>query len=242
MEKKSGSVQLWKKPKGARVVVGFPGFGLVSTIAIGFLVDHLKCEQIGKYWFEEGTPTLAIHSSKLMDPVGIYYNKKYNLVIVHSIAPVTGQEWKAADLVLDVARQLNAKEIIATEGVGSKEPGTSRGFFYSSTPEGKKKFEKLKVEGLGEGIIVGLTSAILLKAPGEGFNSSALFAETHSALPDSKAAAKIIELLDQYIGLKIDYKPLLKQAEAFEDKLHSIMDQAVKAKEMKEQKDTNYFG
>ncbi|HLC32834.1 MAG TPA: PAC2 family protein [Candidatus Nanoarchaeia archaeon] len=239
MDKK---VVLLKKPKGARVIVGFPGFGLVSTIAIGFLVDHLKCEQIGKHWFEDGVPTLAIHASKLMDPVGIYYNKKYNIVIVHSIAPVTGQEWKAADLVLDVARQINAKEIIATEGVGSKEAGTNRGFFYASSTDGKKKFEKLGIEGLGEGIIVGLTSAVLLKAPSEGFTTSALFAETHSTLPDSKAAAKIIELMDQYLGLKIDYKPLLKQAQMFEEKLHTIMDQAVKAKEMKEQKDTNYFG
>lgn len=240
MEKR-GIVNLLKKPKGARVVVGFPGFGLVSTIAIGFLVDHLKCEQIGKHWFEEGTPTLAIHASKLMDPVGIYYNKKYNIVIVHSIAPVVGQEWRAAEIVLDVARQLNAKEIIATEGVGSKDQGPTRGFYHASG-EAKKKFDKLGVDALEEGIIVGLTSAILLKAPAEGFSTTALFAETHSALPDSKAAAKIIELMDKYIGLKIDYKPLLKQAEQFENKLHTIMDQATKAKEMKEEKDTNYFG
>lgn len=240
MAEKKGQVVLWKKPKGARIVIGFPGFGLVSTIAIGFLVDHLKCEQIGKHWFEEGAPTLAIHSSKLMDPVGVYYNKKYNLVVVHSIAPVTGQEWKAAEIVLDIARQIGAKEIIATEGVGSKEPGT-RGF-YHATGDVKKKFEKLGIAPLEEGIIVGLTSAVLLKAPAEGFNTTALFAETHSALPDSKAAAKIIELMDKYIGLKIDYKPLLKQAEEFEKKLHTMMEQASKAKEMKEEKDMNYFG
>ena len=95
-----------KKVKAPTVIEGFPGFGLVSTIATGFLVDHLKCEQIGKYWFESGQPSIAIHNCALVDPIGVYYNKKYNIVIVHSISPVTGNEWQAADIVMEVAKQV----------------------------------------------------------------------------------------------------------------------------------------
>ncbi|MBI4146343.1 proteasome assembly chaperone family protein [Candidatus Woesearchaeota archaeon] len=242
MQKEEHKITLWKKPKVKTVVVGFPGFGLVSTIATGFLVDHLQCEQIGRYWFEEGVPTLAIHACRLVDPIGVFYNKKYNCVIVHSIAPVHGLEWKSADLVLDVAKQVGAEEIITTEGVGSQDGQETRGFFYTSNMTHKKAFEKLGIECLGEGIVVGVTGALLMKAPEDKYDVCSLFSETHSQLPDSKAAAKIIELLDKYLGLKVDYAPLLKQAAAFETKLRGMLEQASKAKEIKEKKDISYVG
>ena len=110
-------IQLSSKPRGVTVVEGFPGFGLVGTIATGFLIDHLKCERIGNHWFEELPATLAIHEKKIVDPVGIYYSKKYNLVILHSIASVAGIEWKAAEHVLDLVKQCSAKEInLCTSG------------------------------------------------------------------------------------------------------------------------------
>ncbi len=234
--------ELTRKVRASTVIEGFPGFGLVSTIATGFLIDHLKCEQIGKYWFEQGQPTIAIHACRLIDPIGVYYNKKYDLVIVHSIAPATGTEWKAADLVLDVARQVGAKEIITLEGVGSQDSQESRGFFYTSNPQHRKDFEKLGIDCLGEGIIVGVTSALLMKARQKSLDVCSLFAETHSNLPDSKAAARIIELLDRYLGLKVDYQPLLKQAAEFEKKLRALMEQSQKAKELQEKKDITYVG
>jgi len=242
MPEKEFCCELTKKPKVPLVIEGFPGFGLVSTIATGFLIDHLKCEQIGKYWFEQGQPTIAIHACKLIDPIGIYYAKKYNIVIVHSIAPATGMEWKAADIVLDVVKQVGAKEIITLEGVGSTEADEARGFFYTSNPAHRKKLEKIGIDCLGEGIIVGVTSALLMKAPQKNIDVCSLFAETHSTLPDSKAAAKVIELLDKYLGLKVDYKPLLKQAEEFEKKLRGLIEQSQKAKEIKEKKDISYVG
>jgi len=45
-------IKLEKKPKEVIVIEGFPGFGLIGTIATEYLVQHLKCEFIGKYWFE----------------------------------------------------------------------------------------------------------------------------------------------------------------------------------------------
>ena len=242
MEEKRFCCEISKKVKAPTVIEGFPGFGLVSTIATGFLIDHLKCEQIGRYWFEEGQPTIAIHACHLIDPIGVYYNKKYNVVLVHSIAPAANTEWKAAEIVLDVAKQVGAKEIITLEGVGSQEADQTRGFFCTSNPAHRKNFEKLGIDCLGEGIIVGVTAALLTKAPIKGLDVCALFAETHSNLPDSKAAAKIIEILDRYLGLKVDYQPLLKQAAEFEKKLRAMLEQAQQAKEIKEKKDITYVG
>ncbi|MBW3002569.1 PAC2 family protein [Candidatus Woesearchaeota archaeon] len=234
---------LTKKPKNVTVIEGFPGIGLVGTIATGFLVDHLKCEKIGSYFFETPhTPSMiAIHECKMVDPVGIYYNKQYNVVIIHAITSATGLEWDAADLIIDVCKQLEAKELITIEGVGStEEPAKdSNAFYFTKDPASSKKLDKLGHQCLNEGIIVGSTAAILLKSP---FKTTCMFAETHTKMPDSKAAAGIVKLIDDYLGLKVDPKPLLKQAEEFEKKLKQIVSHGEKAQQLKQKKKFTYIG
>ena len=229
-----------KKPKKPTIIEGFPGFGLVSTIACEFLLDHLETEQIGKIIFEEMAPMVAIHNNGVVDPLGIFYNKKYNLVIVHAVTASQGNEWKLADVIVDLAKKLEAKEIISLEGVGSGEDiKESTTFFYSSEKKKVQKFKEIGVKPLKEGIIMGVTGALLVK---EGVPISCIFAEAHTNLPDSKATAKIIETLDKYLGLKVDYKPLLEQAVKFEDKLKGLIEKSQSAQDMSDKKRLSYVG
>lgn len=228
-----------KPPKGAIVIEGFPGLGLVGTIATGFLLDHLKCEKIGSYYFEDPPATLAVHACTLVDPIGIFYNKEHNIVVVHAITSAAGMEFKAADLILDLCDQIKASELITLEGVGSTDGAETRGFFYTDHKQLYKTMEKLGIECLGEGIIVGVTAALVMR---KRITTLSLFAETHSKLPDSKAAAKIIEILDKFLDLDVNYEPLLKQAQEFEKKLKGMIQQTMKAQEMQEQKQVRYIG
>ena len=91
-----------------------------------------------------------------------------------------------------------------------------------------------------EGIIVGVTGALLAKKLDSPL--VALFAEAKSGLPDSKAAANIIRALDLYTGLKIDPKPLLKQAQLFEDKLKGILEKSKDADVLQDEKKLSYVG
>ena len=104
-------LQLTKKVKNPTIIQGFPGFGLVGTIATEYLVEHLNCELIGRYWFDELPATIAIHAGKIVDPIGIFYNKKFNIVIIHAILTTNNIEWKIAELIEDLAKQTSAKEI-----------------------------------------------------------------------------------------------------------------------------------
>src|SRR3989344_2744587 len=126
-------VKLWKKPKKCTIIEGFPGFGLVGTIASEFLIEHLKTEQIGKITFNDMPAMVAIHEGKLVEPLGVFYNQKYNLVILHAITAATHYEWDMANTVSKIAADLEAKEIISLEGVGSGEDSEgSRVFYYSN--------------------------------------------------------------------------------------------------------------
>ena len=234
-------VKLLKKPKNCIIIEGFPGFGLVGTIASEFLIEHWNTEQIGKILFNDMPAMVAIHENKIVEPLGVFYNQKYNMVILHAITATTHYEWEMADVIGKLASDLQAKEIVSLEGVGSGEEGEGdKVFYYSNNEKNAKLFEKAGISPLKEGIIIGVTGAILLRV--EKTPLSCLFAETHTNLPDSKAAARIIEALDKYLGMDIDYKPLLEQAQKFEEKLKTILQKSQEAQEISDKKKLSYFG
>jgi len=235
-------IKLWKKPKSPIIIEGFPGFGLVGTIASEFLIDHLKTEQIGKIEFEEMPAMVAIHDSKVVEPLGIFYDKKSNIVILHAITTSTGYEWEIANMLVKLAKDLDAKEVISLEGVGSAATteGATQAFYYCGDKKKSCKLAGVGIKPLKEGIIMGVTGALLLKT--DQIPISAIFSETHSNMPDSKAAAEIIKVLDQYLGLNVDYKPLLEQAEKFESKLKGLLTKTAEAEEISEKKKLSYVG
>lgn len=231
---------LTKKPKNVTIIEGFPGFGLIGTIATEFLMEHLKTEKIGIVEMDEVPAMIAIHQNKVIEPISIHYNQKFNIVLVHALSINKELGWKVAEMVQELAKTLSAKEIISLEGVGSPNPnGTSRVYFYTTKDAISKRLQGF-ASPLMEGIIVGVTGALLAK------NLStplvALFAEAQSNLPDSKAAAEIIKVLDVYTGLNIDPKPLLKQAQIFEEKLKSLVAKQAAAEDMQEEKRLSYVG
>ncbi|MCF7798561.1 PAC2 family protein [Candidatus Woesearchaeota archaeon] len=224
-------IRLRKKPKGATLIEGFPGFGLVGTIVTEYLLEHLPCEQIGELMYDELPATVAIHKGKLVHPMGVFYNKKYNVVILHAILDIRGHEWAIAQAVEKLVKTLEVKEILSIEGVTGD--GSDELFCFQN-----KKFETLGAKPVEESVIIGVTAALLLRQK----KMSCLFAQTHSNMPDSRAAAKIIELLDKYLGFKLDTKPLLMQAEIFEAKVKDLMQKANKTTDEVDKKQMSYLG
>jgi len=231
--------KLNKKPKNPIIIQGFPGFGLVSTIATEFLIDHLKTEYIGSIKVDKMDPMIAIHEGKLVQPIGIHYNSKYNIIILHVITNAKGFEWELSKEILNIAKELKAKEIISLEGVANPDPAQSRTFYYTNSHESRKKIESLGIELLKEGIILGTTGTLLIE--GEDTPITCFFADAHSQMPDSKAAAKIIEVLDKYLNLDVDYGPLMKQAEQFEEKVKTILSKTQQAADEQEKKRMSYI-
>lgn len=227
-------INLTKIPKNVTIIEGFPGFGLIGTIATEYLIENLKAELIGEFEYTDLPATAAIHKGKLVKPMAVFYAKKYNLVILHTILNVKGHEWKIAEAITDLIKKTKAKEIISLEGVASMMSDTDEHKIYSF---GSKKLQALG-QPIHESVIVGVTAALMLKHE----NVSCIFAGTNSQLPDSKAAAKVIEVLDKHLGLAVDTKPLLKQAEEFETKLKGLMKNTQETTSQADDKSMNYFG
>ena len=227
-------IKLSKRPKSPTIIEGFPGFGLVGTIATEFLIDHLKAECIGEFVYDELPATVAIHKTKLVKPMAIFYDKKNNIIIFHTILNTKGYEWQISDIIIDFLKKVKAKEVLSIEGVGSMN-GEEDAKIYTYNSPGLVKLGATPVE---ESIIIGVTSAMMLRYP----ETSCIFAGTHSQLPDSKAAAYVIALLDKYLGLKVDYDPLLKQAQEFETKIKGILSETAKTSDEADKKNMSYLG
>lgn len=225
---------LKKTPKNPIIIEGFPSFGLVGTITTEFLLEHLKAELIGEFQYDELGPIVAIHKGSIVNPMAVWYVPSRNIVILHTILNVKGFEWEIADEIIKMAQKMKAKEIIGLEGVATDEVSEDVKVYYS----GDKKIEATGALPVKESIIMGVSASLMLRYK----KINCLFAAAHSQLPDSKAAAKLIEVLDKYLGLKVDYHPLLKQAEEFENKLRTIIQQSNKTIKEADKKTMSYLG
>jgi len=232
-------IELKERPKNPIIIEGFPGFGFVSTIATEFLIKHLDAKRIGKISSTKLTPMVAIHNSEIVDPLEVYYDKKNNIIILRALANISGAEWEIAEMLIELAKKLKAKEVIGIEGVASESLGKESKVYYF-TNQKKAKFEQMKVDTFKNGVVVGVTGVLLLKE--KEIPLSCVFVDANPAMPDSRAAGEVVKVLDNYLGLKVDYKPLMKAAEEFESKLKQLMGHVKKTTEQKQIKDTSYLG
>lgn len=233
------NIELTERPKSPIIIEGSPGFGLVGTIATEFLIRHLNARSIGKIWSDDLMPIAAVHESKIVEPLGIFYAEKYNLVIIHTLSNINGLEWKISESILKLADMLKAKEIICLESLGDEDISDMNIYYFTQKALKRKQFESYGVKPFKEGMVLGVTGALLLKRPEM---VSAFFVETHVDLGDNKAAARLIEILDKYLELKIDFKPLLKAAEHFEQALKGVLEKGQKTAAQQKRRELNYFG
>jgi len=227
-----------KIPKNVTIIEGFPGFGLVGTITTEFLVNSLKTEEIGQILIDKSTPMVAIHNFGLIKPITIHYAKKENLIIIHSINPGRKIEVPIALAIKDIMKKTKAKQLISIEGVMNQANPSEKTYFHTSSKTLQAKLQKKSLVRLKEGLVAGVTAALMARNVSPMVS---LFAEVHSQLPDSRAAARIIKCLDSYLGLKIDTKPLMKQATEFENKIKGLLDKSSEMEKI-QNKDINYFG
>ncbi len=228
-------INLEKVPKENSIIIeGFPGLGFVSTIVCNYLIKHLNAEYIGYIFTKKLLPFATIHQNKIIQPIEIFYDKENNIIIINTYTSFEGIEYDIAEIIIEFAKKIKARQIITIEGIASlKEPVEKVYFFTTEKKEEKKLIEK-GFEKIEEAIIVGVTGALLLRV--EDFPLLGFFVEVHGEMPDNRASALIIKALDSYLGLKVDYRPLLKKAEEIEEKIREIIEKIKKTREEKRKK------
>ena len=219
------------------LVVAFPTVGLVSSIAGHFIIDNLKLKSVGAIVSKEFMPATVIHKGAPSPPIRIYAGEKeckkdgsceQIAVIISEFMPPYSVIKPLADNILDWAVNKKVKSIVCLEGthaVGDKKNLHVWG--VCSNQEMKHKLKEYKINETKEGMITGVNGVLLYQGVLNKKNVMCLLSEAHSDFPDSRAAALLLSKLDVMLPqIKIDPKPLIKEAEEIEKRIRQFMEQS----------------
>ena len=220
------------------LVVAFPTVGLISSIAGHFIIDSLKLEEIGAITSREFMPATVIHKSRPSPPVRIYAGEKkcgpdgsceQLAVIISEFMPPYNIIKPLADKILQWADKKGCKIVITLEGthvVGDKKRKLNV-YGVGSNSEMKNFLKTYKIDETQEGMITGVTGVLLYQGVLMERDVICLLSEAHSSYPDSRAAGNLLKKLDVMLpGIKIDPKPLYKEAEKIEEQIKKFMEQS----------------
>lgn len=209
------------------LVEGFPGLGLVGTIAASFLVEKLKMEQVGYITSDQFPPLSAVHNYTALHPARIYASKKHNLIVVLSefVVPMNAI-YDLTDKLVEFSKQKKVSRTIALGGITIKgEQDTV--YAIASSPELGKQISKIKtVELIKEGATTGISGVLLARATIEEFPVISLLAEAHPEYMDPRAAAMVLEVLKDILRIDFETAELDKEAKIIEEKMRDIMGKA----------------
>ena len=220
------------------LVVAFPTVGLISSIAGHYIIDTLKLEEIGAIVSREFMPATVIHNSKPSPPVRIYAGKKkcgpdgtceQIAVIISEFMPPYNIIKPLADMILEWADEKGVKTVITLEGthaVGAKKKDF-KVYGVGSNAEMKNYLRSFKIEETKEGMITGVTGVLLYEGVLMQRDVICLLSEAHSTYPDSRAAGNLLKKIDIMLPeIKIDAKPLYKEAKKIEEQIKRYMEQS----------------
>lgn len=221
------------------LVVAFPTVGLISSIAGHYIIDSLKLEEIGTIISRYFMPATIIHKAKPSPPVRIYAGNKICgpdgsceqlAVIISEFMPPLDIIKPLVDQIFDWADEKGCNTIVALEGthaIGDKSKQKLQVYGIGSNIEMKNILKKHKIGETQEGMITGVTGVLLYEGVLRHRNIICLLSEAHSAYPDSRAAGKLLEKLDIMLPeIKIDPKPLYKEAEQIEKNIRKFLEQS----------------
>ncbi|MFA6490005.1 MAG: PAC2 family protein [Candidatus Micrarchaeia archaeon] len=217
------------KPKLKKPVLveGFPGLGLVGTISASYLIEKLKMEPLGYITGEQFPPLAAVHNHRPLYPARMYFSQKHDLIVFVSefVIPI-GAVNELSEKIYDFARKMKVGKIISLGGITIKGE-QDEVFAIASLPELGTALEKIKtVKLIKEGATTGVTGVLLARGAVEGYPVISLLAESQEGYMDPKAAAMVLEVLNEVLGIKIDISALEEEAKAIDDKVKNVMSKA----------------
>lgn len=212
---------------GLTVFIGFPGSGLVGSIALSYIAEKLEFTQIGVITSKFFPPMAMMTEGIIAVPVRIY--QKETMVAIFADIPIHPQIcYEVANAILDWLKPYPVTEVITIAGIITNEP--EKRVFCVTT--GKELLERIGENALTLpiGSISGIASSILTECKVRGIPAIGLLGETINA-PDPRAAAATIEVMNRLYPLSVDTAGLMEQAEEIEAQMHRLSEDVQSAEE-----------
>jgi len=225
--------------KDGTVIVGHPSVGMISSIAVSYLVDKLDLDQVAAFDSDQFPPISLVFNNKPKCPARIYARGDLKIAaIVSEFVPSPLIARPLARKILEWAKENGCKRIITLEGLVSSGDGEIEIYYVTSLDKESKKMKKMRISAkpLNVGMITGVSAVLLNEGRRENFDVICLLGEARPDIPDSEAAAKLVGVVDQmFPEIKIDVAPLLEDARMLEERMKKLKQQAKPAVVPKEE-------
>lgn len=234
-------IKIFSKPlstEDSSVLVGFPGSGLVGSIALQYLVEQLEFTQIGSMNSKYFPPLAMMNKGVINVPVRIYEKDALSVIVADiPIHPMICYE--VANGIMDWLMPFGIREVVTIAGIITNEP-EKRVFGVASADSALPRIQE-KTLILPIGSISGIASSILTECKIRDIPAYGLLGETINA-PDPRASAATIEVLNKMFDLSLDVQPLLEQAEEIEATMHKLAEQVQSAENMPKKEQLPMYG
>lgn len=221
-----------KNLKDYTLIEGFPGIGLVGTIAAKYLIEKLDFKKYGCIQSDIFIPIIRVREGKPVHPSRIFIDEKRKLITIISeqIIPNRFMDDFARSIVKWV-QEKGIKKVISLSGIHTETTSETRNVYgIANNDKSKNLLRKHDVRIIQEGITSGITALILLELKQTSLEAISLLGEVKLAT-DYKAAAALVKKLNELLKLDIDVKPLLKEAKQVEAELTKFLEKLKKEKE-----------
>lgn len=206
--------------KDYTLIEGFPGMGLVGTIAAKYLVERLKFRDYGYIDSEIFVPIIRIHDGLPVHPSRIYISDEHKLVVLISEQIIPKKFTHAiSNALVDWIKKRGVRKVISLSGIHTDTDGGSQTIYgIAANNKSKKMLEQHKVTIIEDGITTGITALMLLALKESDVEAVSILGNVNIAA-DYKAASELVKKLNEILGLEIDVKPLMKEAKQTEQEL-----------------------
>jgi uncharacterized protein len=225
-------------PDNGAVLLGFPGSGLVGTIALQYMVDQLEFEQIGSITSRYFPPLAMMNRGIVNDAVRIY--QKGNISAIVADIPIHPTIcYEISNGLIDWLSHYKPKEILTIAGIITNEP-EKRVFGVATSTEALQRIQDHTLL-LPIGSISGIASSLLMECKIRNIPAFGLLGETVNA-PDPRASAATIEVLNKLYDLNLDTKPLIEQAVEIEQSMGKLAEEVQQSADTAPKKDLIMYG
>ncbi|RLF10926.1 MAG: hypothetical protein DRJ98_04900 [Thermoprotei archaeon] len=216
--------------EGGKLVCGFPGPGLVGSIAAKYLAGYLKMEEVAYLRSRLLPPISMFYEGRLQHPFRVHIKRarKLAVLIAETLVPSIAY-YDVASSIVNWAESKGVYMIVCLEGVpASGERGERLAY---GAAEDVDELEKRGIKPLNAGVVAGISGAIMNECLVRRVKGVCLFVQADASKPDVEAAAALLQALNSLLGLKVKTDILLANANQVVEKLQGIVEHLRTVKE-----------
>jgi uncharacterized protein len=198
--------------KSPIIFAGFVGPGLVGPLAVGYMIEKLKMQEIGYLRSKYLPPSTVFIQGRLRHPFRFYSNETGTICAI--ICEVTLRMeglYNIASTILDWADSKGTKEFVILDGVAGEEHDNK--VFCAVEEDLCRIMSEKGISMISQGFISGIPGSILNECLVRKVRAITLLVKASHTSPDPMAAASLVDAVNSVYWLGIDTADLRKEKE-----------------------------